>query len=195
MSKRTAEMTEPERQYRNERDRMRYAANIEKNRARNRARYAADPEKHRAYAIARHTELNKTSAEYRDSNRERARAWATAHPEKLRERVRAWEEKNPEKRRALHVTTMNRRRARLQGGSSPGVTAKQWQAIVEYFGGRCAYCLRVRLRLERDHVIPFKRGGRDEPGNVVPACGRCNRSKNARILPLWYAGAVNGKRL
>ena len=85
--------------------------------------------------------------------------------------------------------------SRCLDGQSPGVTVEQWYGILTYFGGRCAYCLRNGLPLERDHVIPLKRGGLDEPGNVVPACKSCNCSKNAAILPLWYARALNEKRM
>lgn len=98
---------------------------------------------------------------------------------------------SPERNKAIK----QRRRARLLDGCSPGVTPTQWLEIVETFDGRCAYCLRKGLPLEREHVIPLKRGGRDEPDNVVPACERCNCSKNASILPLWYARAINQKRI
>ncbi|MCU0636985.1 MAG: HNH endonuclease [Gemmatimonadaceae bacterium] len=44
---------------------------------------------------------------------------------------------------------------------------------------RCVYCAN-RLDVDRatlDHVHPRARGGRNEPGNVVVACGPCNRLK------------------
>jgi len=28
-----------------------------------------------------------------------------------------------------------------------------------------------------DHIIPLSRGGKDEPDNIVAACGECNRAK------------------
>ncbi len=46
-------------------------------------------------------------------------------------------------------------------------------------GRRCVYCARS-LPLEAatlDHVIPVARGGTDAPGNLVVACGACNRLK------------------
>ena len=30
---------------------------------------------------------------------------------------------------------------------------------------------------EVDHVIPVAKGGTDDPSNLVPACGPCNRAK------------------
>lgn len=44
---------------------------------------------------------------------------------------------------------------------------------------RCVYCA-GRLDVScatLDHVHPRARGGRNEPGNVVVACGPCNRLK------------------
>lgn len=82
-----------------------------------------------------------------------------------------------------------RRRARLRDGVSPGVSPAQWATIVEYFGHACAYCLRRDRKLEREHVEPIARGGRDEPDNVVPACRPCNTSKGARTLFAFIGSA------
>lgn len=40
-------------------------------------------------------------------------------------------------------------------------------------------------KITLEHVIPLARGGRDEPGNVVPACWPCNASKGAKLLHEW----------
>lgn len=51
-------------------------------------------------------------------------------------------------------------------------------------GRRCVYCAE-RLEYETvtlDHVYPRAHGGLNVPGNVVAACGRCNRLK-ADMLP------------
>ena len=51
-------------------------------------------------------------------------------------------------------------------------------------GRRCVYCA-VALGYETltlDHVYPRAHGGPDVAGNVVAACGRCNRMK-ADLLP------------
>lgn len=69
----------------------------------------------------------------------------------------------------------------------PGVSMRDWQRMVNRYGGRCAYCgFRPRWTpLHMDHVIPLKRGGRHSIGNVLPACGSCNVRKNARLLADW----------
>jgi len=61
-----------------------------------------------------------------------------------------------------------------------GVTAKQWREIRAAFDGKCAYCGEPADTL--DHVIPLSLGGQHEPGNVVPACKRCNFRKHTKIM-------------
>lgn len=34
-------------------------------------------------------------------------------------------------------------------------------------------------------MIPLARGGTDYIGNIVPACGKCNSSKNASTVTEW----------
>jgi 5-methylcytosine-specific restriction endonuclease McrA len=54
-------------------------------------------------------------------------------------------------------------------------------------GRRCVYCA-TALQAESttiDHVYPRSRGGPDVPGNLVAACGPCNRMK-ADMLPTEF---------
>ncbi len=45
--------------------------------------------------------------------------------------------------------------------------------------GLCYYCGRKfsHSELTLDHIVPLARGGFTNPGNCVPACRECNRSK------------------
>src|SRR4051794_6630564 len=45
--------------------------------------------------------------------------------------------------------------------------------------GICHYCQKKfkPAELTLDHVVPLARGGKSQPGNMVPACAECNRSK------------------
>ena len=61
----------------------------------------------------------------------------------------------------------------------------------------CAYCGDQfhASTLEREHIVPLSRGGRDTWMNVVAACRPCNQEKGARLpeeaaLPLLYAPYV-----
>lgn len=51
---------------------------------------------------------------------------------------------------------------------------------------RCFYCghssLTYKISLHIDHVIPVSKGGKDEAGNLVTACEKCNLQKAARCL-------------
>lgn len=52
---------------------------------------------------------------------------------------------------------------------------------------RCVYCAE-QLQLEAatlDHVHPVSRGGADDVGNLVVACGPCNRMKGD-MLPIEF---------
>lgn len=56
----------------------------------------------------------------------------------------------------------------------------------------CAYCRelltdRNRHKATIDHVIPVSRGGLNLPGNLLVACGCCNRAKANRTLAEWAA--------
>ena len=44
-------------------------------------------------------------------------------------------------------------------------------------GGRCWYCGGLPEDLTVDHARPRSRGGKNEDGNLLPACDRCNNLK------------------
>ena len=81
------------------------------------------------------------------------------------------------------------------------LTREDWAELLVVVGHRCAYCGRVRTRLGVDHIQPLSRGGAHAPGNVIPACRRCNNHKQARtpeqagmaIVP-EVAAAIQGTR-
>jgi 5-methylcytosine-specific restriction endonuclease McrA len=145
--------------------------------------------------------LNAKTRAYHQANRERLNALRQVRYESDREREnkrkREWQRANPEKRRIYqkrymakdtdryqaNVANANHRR-RAGGG---GVTAWQWRGIRAEYGGRCAYCARKPAHLQQEHVEPLVLGGAHAPENVVPACARCNGSKNSRSLLAWVA--------
>lgn len=60
------------------------------------------------------------------------------------------------------------------------VPYEEWRKTVSDFNGLCAYC-QERTFEERDHFIPQTKGGITEIGNLLPACGPCNKRKSNSI--------------
>jgi len=58
-------------------------------------------------------------------------------------------------------------------------TRADWIAVIEKFGGACAYCGKPG-RMTLEHIVPLVSGGRTEKGNIIPACLPCNASKQER---------------
>ena len=137
-----------------------------------------------------------------------ARDWIKRNAEKAREAMRRWRARNPELRRARNreykrtayerrgaeINALNAswlaahpevRRAKDQGyrarkrAADGSFTGTEWLALVESFGGRCAYCGALGA-LEADHRTPLSRGGSNRIENILPACRRCNGRKQNR---------------
>ena len=62
------------------------------------------------------------------------------------------------------------------------LTAPEWAAICQAWGGHCAYCASIVPRPVIEHVVPICRGGRTELANIVPSCHRCNRRKGVKSI-------------
>jgi len=75
------------------------------------------------------------------------------------------------KRRALESTAYN---------------AQELSDRFAMFNNICAYCGTLDV-LTVDHFVALSRGGKDEIFNIVPACRRCNCSKNDREAWDWYS--------
>ena len=72
--------------------------------------------------------------------------------------------------------TAARRRKRRMDRVEHDLTAEQWAALRDSWGG-CAYCGATGVPLQRDCVLALSRGGRYTLDNIVPACRACNTSK------------------
>lgn len=64
--------------------------------------------------------------------------------------------------------------------------AGQWKKIITSVFKRdnytCLYCGASGGVLECDHVVPFSKGGSDDPENLVTSCFSCNRSKRNKSV-------------
>ena len=52
--------------------------------------------------------------------------------------------------------------------------------IYERDGYRCRYCGGYEGGLSLDHIMPWSRGGSDDPSNLATACAPCNTKKRNR---------------
>lgn len=140
----------------------------------------------RASNLARYHERFQNDLAYREkrreSNRNGLRRWRVTHPENL---TAKWRAKNPGKWRARSDSDKYRgfrrqRRARKLAAAVEPFTDTQWQQVVDFYQGGCAYCTTGRYE-HQDHVIPLSREGAHALYNLVPACATCNLRKNKQL--------------
>lgn len=153
-------------------------ANPEKARESNRKNYNKHAEQRRLYA-------KEYRLEHHETVTEKERVYRTEHQLELKKRRREIYAKEPERFSAY----FNRRRARKK--SLPD-TFDHEQALnaLNYWNRKCAYCgKRLTATFCMDHFIPLSDPRPDNPGtvasNMLPACSRCNTSKN-RIDPFAW---------
>lgn len=152
--------------------------------ATNRAWYKSHPEYAREWRAKNPDKVYESTKRYKQAHPEKVRAVFTAWRTKNIDHARAWSRENLKKRYATDAdfrfrikSVRHARRANEAGGT---LTRDQWSAILEYFGHRCAYCLKPADSIEMDHVVALSKGGRHSDDNVVPACRSCNARKNNR---------------
>lgn len=115
------------------------------------------------------------------------------HRRKVKSDPAAWEAKLANVRRWRRtprgraiVSVLNQRRRMLRRGARVPYKAEDLLARFVLFKGACAYCAAPADTY--DHYVALTRGGLDTPGNIVPACRRCNLSKGARPAIAWFMG-------
>lgn len=79
------------------------------------------------------------------------------------------------------ITSALRRAQRA--GLAATLTIGQWQATVDHFGNRCAYCDGPWSIIE--HATPIDLGGGTTRTNCLPVCVPCNVHKGSRRLEDW----------
>lgn len=116
---------------------------------------------------------------YYKKNITKIEAARAARREEAVQRTREWQRRNPEK---VRIHSNNRRARKVQ---APGnASFEDVQRLLNRYQHRCAYC-GSNDRIQIDHVVPLNRGGTNYIGNLLPACKRCNCSKNDRLLVEW----------
>jgi 5-methylcytosine-specific restriction endonuclease McrA len=162
-----------------------YAANLDKARAGNKASRGAHlearTEYYKRWCAANPDKVKANCAAWRldnlDRKKEMDRAYGAAHREQIKEKKKRWYLANYD----MVVASLHVRRA-LKVATGGKVTAKEWAALVESYGGRCLRCGATDKKLTLDHVVPLSKGGRNTIDNAQPLCKSCNCSKKANII-------------
>lgn len=68
----------------------------------------------------------------------------------------------------------------------PYIPERLWTAILDRFSHRCAYCGASGVPLQREHVIPYSKGGASDESNIVPACQPCNQRKFDKVWSVTW---------
>lgn len=128
---------------------------------------------------------------YREVARERMRTRRTDPTERLWVRAEkqrhARSAKGRETKRRQSVIQNHKRRERKLGVPWKW-TASDWEECQQHWNNQCAYCGATE-KLTQDHFIPL--ADPNCPGtvrtNIIPACNRCNTSKQHRNPDEWCA--------
>lgn len=148
-----------------------------------------NPDKQREYRRRWHEENPGKQREYkrrwheRNPGKQRAadRKLREQNPDKYRELRRCWRKENPEAVKAIK----HKRRARKAAALYIPYSGAELAAHFAQFDG-CAYCGAPEQTV--DHLFPLSDDllAADALCNIVPACKRCNSSKNNRHPVQWY---------
>jgi hypothetical protein len=66
----------------------------------------------------------------------------------------------------------------------------QMELVIAFFGGHPAACVYCGESPQRwDHLVPVRAGGETVIGNMVPACARCDDSKQALTFEEWWTSS------
>ena len=65
-----------------------------------------------------------------------------------------------------------------QQGELQGYEVREY--LLEKWGRKCAYCSKIDVPLEIEHIIPKSRGGSDRVSNLTISCHECNEEKGNR---------------
>jgi len=109
-------------------------------------------------------------------------------------RKKVWEEQRGEiiKKRNKYYTTpegkavqqryVHKRLTLMRGGENTLTNSEL--LFIKKRDKECVYCS-GKKPLEIDHIVPLSKGGSTSKNNIVMACQRCNRTKNAKDVFKW----------
>lgn len=120
-----------------------------------------------------------------NKRREWARLYAERkremNPDQVKANKRSWCAKHSEKLKVVAGKYRAQRRAVPVNDFTP----EQWNEVKQEGKFQCYYCADRPTALEQEHKLPLIKGGSNTKANIVPACLRCNRSKQDQPWPRW----------
>lgn len=125
-------------------------------------------EKHRIKYYENHEENLQKKKQYRIDNAEQIKAWRRS--EHGKEVLRY----HKQKRKSLKKKLISE------------FSIKDWEKCKKHFNQSCCYCGGKVKTLEQEHFVPLSHGGEYSINNIIPACRRCNSSKNNSNFFKWY---------
>jgi 5-methylcytosine-specific restriction endonuclease McrA len=170
--------------------------------------FAADVE-HRGQAIKKALDVRRANrrgrrnrkTRYRQSrflNRTKPKGWLPPSLESRIANVLTWIARL---RRLCPVSAISQELIRfdLQKEENPEINGVEYQhgilagfELKEYlltkWSRRCAYCDKVNVPLQVEHIHPKSRGGTDRVSNLTLACEPCNRKKGSRPIEDFLKG-------
>lgn len=170
---------------------QRYSENREYRISMMKERYKANKESASEYA-KKHYEQNRESyiersrkryEEKRDEILEQCKAYRHKNSERVREYFKKYTN-DPENRHKLQVRKAKHKYMIRNLEST--LTPDEWRAALIHFENSCCYCGDDSGVLQQDHFIPVVKSGPYSKENIVPACKRCNASKNKYDFKAWY---------
>jgi len=69
------------------------------------------------------------------------------------------------------------------------------EILIEKYGCICKYCESSieKDKIQIEHIVPYKQGGKTDESNCVLSCNSCNSSKYNLSLHQWLRLTVNKK--
>lgn len=97
--------------------------------------------------------------------------------------------KRVQRDRAKHGKFISKEK--IRGMETPQFDLEDWKVAMLHFRGSCAFCGRPEGRakkdkLDRDHLVAISKGGKTVPGNIIPACTKCNRGRGNKDWDEWF---------
>lgn len=103
-----------------------------------------------------------------------------------RRKIKSRYKKTAKGKLANSIAHHRRKALKLKIGSVK-YTPTELQSRFAEFGNKCVYC-GDDAKISLDHFKPVSKLGADALTNIVPACIKCNSSKNNKDPELWFKG-------